>query len=329
MRKPIVLTALAGFVALAAVTAMPAGASPAGVNGQIAYDRADPASPGDTFVYTANPDGSHVQQLVPVHACCPSWSHDGSKLAIPALTDDGRIGTATVNADGSGYTRLPINDPTLNVGCAGGAWSPNDAQLACESWDDSNSARNGIYTLSSSDGSDLTRLTNALGGGDEPGAYSPDGKRIVFLRYDQNGDGIGLFVVKSNGTDVRQITPPGTLIQIGNAGDWSPQGNDIVFSRHVTADVRGSVWVVHADGSGLHEIHVQGLACGGSVFALDGYGCHAAHWSPDGKKIIFAANSPATGRNIYTVNTDGSGLSQVTHDGDDDNPAWGTHPPAG
>jgi Tol biopolymer transport system component len=319
-------TSLAGFLALVALTAMPASASPAGVNGQVAYDRADPASPGDTFVYTANPDGSHEQQLVPVHAGGPSWSHDGSKLAVAVLTDDGRIGTATVNADGSGYTLLPIDDPTLNVGCFGGAWSPNDAQLACEGWDDSNSARNGIYTLSSSDGSDLTHLTNPVGSNDQPGAYSPNGKRIVFLRVDQDDNGVGLFVVKTNDGQLRQITPPGTLIQGGNAGDWSPQGNEIVFSRHVTVDVRGSIWVVHADGSGLQEIRVQGLTCGGSVFDPTGFGCHEPHWSPDGKKIIFAANSPATGRNIYTANADGTGLIQVTHDGDDDDPAWGTHP---
>jgi TolB protein len=234
-----------------------------------------------------------------------------------------------VNADGSGYNPLPIGDPTLNVGC-GGAWSPSDARLACQGWDDSNPGRNGIYTLSPADGSDLTRLTtNPLGGNDEVGAYSPDSKRIVFLRTDQNGDGVGLFIIKTNGTDLHQITPPGTLIQSGNDGDWSPQGNEIVFSRHVTVDVRGSIWVVHADGSGLHEIPVRGLPCGGSVFDPNGFGCHGVHWSPDGKKIIFAANSPATGRNIYTVNADGSGLSQVTHDGDDDDPVWGTHPPVG
>ena len=328
MRKLIVFTALIGVAALAALTALPASASPRGTNGQIAYDRTNFAT-GDQAVFTANPDGSHERQLV-ANTCCGGWSHSGSKLALPYFTDDGRIGTATVNADGSRYAPLPINDPTLNVGCAVGAWSPNDAQLACQGWDDSNPARNGIYTLSSADGSNLTRLTtNPLGGNDSPGAYSPDGKRLVFLRTDPNDDGVGLFVVKTNGTDLRQITPPGMLIQGGNDGDWSPQGNEIIFSRHVTADVRGSLWVIHADGSGLHEINVQGLACGGSVFTPNGFGCHEPRWSPDGKKIVFGGNSPTTGVNIYTVNADGSGLFQVTHDGADDDPSWGSHPPSG
>jgi Tol biopolymer transport system component len=165
-----------------------------------------------------------------------------------------------------------------------------------------------------------------VGGDDQPGAYSPDNKRVVFGRFDANGDGVGLFVIKTNGTGLREITPPGTLIQGGNDGDWSLQGNRIVFSRHVTPDVRGSIWVVDTDGSGLHEIQVQRFACGGSVFDANGFGCHEPHWSPDGTKIIFAANSPATGTNIYTVNVDGTGHRQVTFDGNDDDPVWGTHP---
>jgi Tol biopolymer transport system component len=52
-------------------------------------------------------------------------------------------------------------------------------------------------------------------------------------------------------------------------------------------------------------------------------------WSPDGKKIVFYIFPIATGRNIYTVNANGSGLSQVTHGGDAQAPGWGTHPLAG
>lgn len=63
------------------------------------------------------------------------------------------------------------------------------------------------------------------------------------------------------------------------------------------------------------------------LWSYSGEVVHEPRWSPDGKKIIFGGNSPTTGVNIYTVNADGSGLFQVTHDGGDDNPTWGTHPP--
>jgi Tol biopolymer transport system component len=316
---------LLGAVALALTViilfASPGGANPPRANGRVAYDRNDQF--GNTIVLTANPDGSREQTLV-VGSCCPGWSRDGSKLSVPYFLADGRFGPATVNSDGSGYDPLPINDPTLSLGC--GVWSPDDSRLACEGQDSSEPARTGIYTMSSADGSQLTRLTNpGLGGDDVPGAYSPNGRWLVFSRFAStapDAPSLGLFVVKSDGTGLRRITPPGTLIQQGNTGDWSPQGNQIIFSRHVSADVAGSIWVVNSDGSGLREVNVQGLACGTA-----GFGCHEPHWSPDGTKIIFAGNSPATGVvNIYTVKVDGSGLLQLTSDGRSDDPVWGTHP---
>jgi Tol biopolymer transport system component len=313
------MAALAAVAAVAAATLPAAGASPRGTNGLIVFDRADPASPDDQSIYTANPDGSGERLVLP-HNCCGGWSADGNMLAFAYLAPDGRLGPATVRADGSGYTELPIDDPTLSLGCGG--TSPDGTRLLCQGWQDDDTARNGVYTIAP-DGSDLRRVTAGL---DEPGGYSPDGKRIVFLRFDADGNTVGLFVVDVASGRLRRITPPGTLIQSGNDGSWSPQGNEIVFSRHVTPDVRGSIWVVHADGTGLREIRVQGLACGGRGADPNGYGCHGIHWSPDGRKLIFAANSPASGRNIYTANADGTGLVQVTHDGGDDNPGWGTHP---
>jgi Tol biopolymer transport system component len=323
MPKLIVLTVLVSFAAVVATTptrgvvrATPTrgGARTGRVNGRIAYDRPDPASHGDLFVYTAKPDGSDEQRLVSAHVSGPHWSHDGSKITVSAQAKDGRIVSATVSADGSNYKPLSINDPKLSVAC--NAWSSGDTRLACESWDDSNSGRNGIYTISSSDGSGLTRLTNAHGGHDQPGGYSPDGTRLVFARFTRNGSFVGLFVVNANGTKLRRITPRGTLVQDGNDGDWSPKGNEIVFSRHATAAQSGSIWVINATGHGLRKINVAGIKCG------VGLGCHEPHWSPDGKKIVFDANS-ASSRNVYTVNANGRGLTQVTRDGNDDDPAWG------
>ena len=315
------LAALAAVAIVAGLTAMPVGARPPGVNGQIAYDN-------DTGVFTANPDGTKATLLVP-NTTGADFSPDGSKLDVPYLLDDGRIGCATVNGDGTGYTPFSIDDPTLNLGCGTGSWSPDGKRLAIETWDDSNPARNGIYTTSSADGSGLTRVTaNPLGGHDVPGSYSPDGKRIVFIRYEADGTtSAGMFVVKTNDGQLRQILPTTMILNAGVQSDWSPQGNEIIFSVHVTPAVRGSIWVVHADGTDLHEIHIKGLDCGGAISDPTGFGCHGVRWSPDGRKIIFAANSPATGRNIYTANADGSGLTQVIHNGNDDDPAWGTHPP--
>jgi hypothetical protein len=93
--------------------------------------------------------------------------------------------------------------------------------------------------------------------------------------------------------------------------------------------VLGSIWVIRANGTGLHEIHIKGLDCGAAETDFTGFGCHEPRWSPDGKKIIFAARAPAGTTNIYTANANGTGLTQLTHDGEDDDPACGTHPLAG
>jgi Tol biopolymer transport system component len=298
---------------------MPAEARPLGMNGQIAYGN-------NAGMVTANPDGSGARLLVP-NVGGAGWSYDGNKLAMGYGTSDGRIGTAIINPDGTGYTEFAIPNPTLNIGCS--IWAPNDKRLVCEGWNDANPVQDGLYTISSTDGGALRRVTkNPLGGHDIPGSYSPNGKRIVFGRFDQNGNSAGLFTVRTNGKRLRQLVPANTILNVGG-GDWSPRGNEIIFSQHLTPDVHGSLWAVRANGKGLHEINIPGLPCGGPNSDPNAFGCHAPYWSPDGTKIIFAANSQATGVNIYEANVDGSNLIQVTHDGQDDGPTWGTHPPTG
>jgi Tol biopolymer transport system component len=307
----LVAVALASGQAATAAVATP-------VNGQITFDRTVQLT-GKQSVLVANPNGKRVR-IVVRGTCCAGFSPDGSKLVVPDAINGGRIGTAILNADGTGYTKFPVSDPTLNVGC--GAWSPDGTRLACETWDDSDPARNGIYTISALDGSGLTRVTsNPLGGHDLPGSYSPNGKSIVFIRDDASGNPAGMFVVNLSDGQLRQIVRASVRLNLG--ADWSPQGNEIIFSRHVGAAVFGSIWMIRANGRRLHEIHIRGLGCGVSV------GCHGVGWSPDGKKIIFVGGSPARGTNIYTANANGTGLTQVTFDGNDDDPAWGTHPLAG
>jgi Tol biopolymer transport system component len=122
---------------------------------------------------------------------------------------------------------------------------------------------------------------------------------------------------------LKQITP--STLLINDVGRWSPQGNDIIFAAKASADVRRSIWVVHANGSGLHQIPIAG--CGGSRSDPNSIGCLQPAWSPDGQKIVFSRFSAATQQqDIYTVNADGTGLFQITHGGGVDGPDWGVHP---
>jgi TolB protein len=300
---------------------MPAGARPPGTNGQIVFGRFDP-NQGDTVTYTINPDGSHEKQVRPEATECPDWSPDGTRIVVCGDAS----GAWIINPDDGTYRVVPNPDPAnLFLGCS--VWSPDGLRLTCEVFGLSDPSRNGIYTIRSTDGGVLTRMTNPGPGGDDIlGGYSPDGHRFVFARHDAANDSVGLFVTNVNKTGLRQITPTGTLFSSG--GDWSPQGNEIVFSEHVTSDVRSSIWVVHADGTGLHEISVQGQpACGGAFSDPSSVGCFDPSWSPDGKKIVFARGTSGDfDSNVYTINADGTGLTQVTHGTSGEVPDWGTHP---
>jgi Tol biopolymer transport system component len=288
----------------------PAQAQEPGPNGQIAFARENPAL-GDSQTYTINPDGSHEQLLHPGAGEVPRWSPDGSKIAEPA-------NPTIYNADGSVYTTLPYPlpgfDPDTIFGC--NVWSPDGMRLACEVLDDQHPERNGIYTFRLPAASDLVRVTTAPVD-DVPADYSPDGSRIAFVRYDPARPAAAdhaLFIVRTDGTGLRRLTAWGTSPAL--TASWSPDGRWILF------DANGRIFVIHPDGSGLRQIRID--TGGGRYFAQQPV------WSPDGNKIALDLFLPQNGTlDIYTMNADGTGLTQVTASPTHDEfPDWGTHPPA-
>jgi hypothetical protein len=244
--------------------------------------------------FTVRPDGSGTRDLHVV-ATCAVWWPGGSKILItgdtagPART----LRPATINSDGSGLRALDgTRNPQLNLGC--GDVSPDSRRLVLEGFNDGHPEVTGIYTVRASDGGGLVRLTS---GPDGSPTYSPDGREVTFFR---RRDGVSppgagaLFVVHTDGTGLRRITPWGFAF-LGES--WSPDGRWIVFQRPY-----GELYEVHPDGTGLHQIPLSLPAGAGALNPA---------WSPDGTRIVFslARNGRA---NIYAVRPDGTGLEQVT-----------------
>jgi TolB protein len=311
--------------ALAAVAAVSAAAAPRGPNGQITFARFNPDL-GDTQVYVVNPDGNGerlVQGPTDVGEV-PRWFPDGAHIATCCDLPGG--GSRIINPDDGTFRDIDGQDPGLFNPC--GSPSPDGTLLLCETFSEDGS-QNGIHTIRSSDGGGFTQITSNPGGDDVPGSWSSNGKRIVFQRFGPDSYE-GVFVVNVNGTGLKRILPP-TMQANCCTFNWSPQGNDIAFSRHVTPDLHSSLWIVHSDGTGLRPVSVPAsLGCGGANSDPSAVGCLQPAWSPDGTKIAFASglNLDVDG-NIYIVNVDGTGLTQVTHAGASESPDWGVHPLTG
>jgi Tol biopolymer transport system component len=317
--------ALAAAAIVFVVVGGSAQAKVSGSNGRIAFAREDPAL-GDTVTYTMNPDGSNIQPLLPpgFTSGLPRWSPDGSEVAVGSTLslDCCPYSAVIINPDTGNFRTLAMQDPNVGTFCQ--IWSPDATRLACVGDSPDPSAR-GVYTIRSSDGGDLTRITNAGATGgvdviDVPIDYSPDGKQIVFghIVFSHASPGhacSALYVVNVSGSDPQRITP---CRFVDDDGSWSPDGSKIVF-EHL-----GSLFTVHPDGTGLVKIPLQTGSATTAFTAFD------AAWSPDGTKLVFSLNtktsSGGTQEGIGTANADGSNVQQVTVSPTRDHQAdWGSH----
>jgi Tol biopolymer transport system component len=294
-------------------------------NGQIVFGKEDTQDGG--HIFTANPDGTHEHQLLADPADCPNWSPDGTKIAVCVIPNSqGLLRSATLNPDGSGFNLLDTPDPSLNIFCW--AWSPDGSRLVCEGGTDPFSDRDGIYTVRSSDGGGLVRLTSSPPSASElpdacPCSYSPDGRQVSFTRQNQHGQ-TAIFIVNTDATGLHQVTPWG----VGSVGgNWSRNGKWIVFGLRDFSYPqgqnlnRGRLFLVHPDGSGLRKIDID--TNGSWYFAKE------PTWSPDATRILFVMYLGSNGGqpDLFTMNPDGNHLTQVTDTPVTENfPNWGTHP---
>jgi TolB protein len=166
-------------------------------------------------------------------------------------------------------------------------------------------------------------------------AWSPDSKRVAFVRAGDYGRSGGLWVIDTKSRRLRRLTtredespawrPDGRRIAFVRGGDiqtipskggnasnltrtrriseedpsWSPDGR-FVFSAH-RGDERPDLFVMNANGSGL-----------GNVTATPESGEYQPDWSPDGKELLFCDGE--RDRRLFILNADRSNLRQFETD---------------
>ena len=163
-------------------------------------------------------------------------------------------------------------------------------------------------------GSNLTRLTQGPDPSRSP-AFSPDGGRIVFVRYE--GGDYPIFVMNADGSGLTRVTT-----ERGYREDpvFSPDGSKIALDASLNNSGR-QVFLMNADGSGL--LQLTGLPAGPAGGATTRLLPPEAitgdpAFSPDGSKIVFASDHEGDdggGQHIYVMNVDGSDIRRLTNPG--------------
>src|SRR6266571_3091872 len=109
--------------------------------------------------------------------------------------------------------------------------------------------------------------------------------------------------------EVLTIDPDGTHLRrlaFGRHPNWASDGSLIVYTGDINHP--DQLLIMNADGSGKRVL-------------LRGAFPSSAAFAPGDAQIVFARNQSPRG-GLYTVNTDGSGLVQLTTNGSDVTPDW-------
>jgi Tol biopolymer transport system component len=130
--------------------------------------------------------------------------------------------------------------------------------------------------------------------------------------------GVRLYEVAPGGNGGRFVTgddePTDGSVLVEAHPDWSPTTGRILFTRYTVKGQDAAppkIWSVAPDGSDLGQ-----LTHGDDPDFL-------AAWSPDGERIAFTRELGGSAE-IFVMNADGSGVTQLTKDSavNDEHPAW-------
>jgi Tol biopolymer transport system component len=200
------------------------------------------------------------------------------------------------DVDGTGVTQLTdgAGDESFP------AWSPDGSRIAFVTDDLGHPPEpfyDSIVVVDPSGGSRIELLTRRDEVFASP-AWSPDGRRIAFSAYTQ--DGYVLYVMNADGTGVTEAhrEPRGLFAM---PVTWTPDGDRVVFWG--SQDGRETLLSVRPDGTGL-RVFLEDLPPFADTLELD--------WSPDERWIV-AANvwdlqDPQSGSGpvIFLIRADGS-----------------------
>jgi Tol biopolymer transport system component len=137
-----------------------------------------------------------------------------------------------------------------------------------------------IYVMNA-DGSDVRRLTDAPGYDGGP-FFSPDGQRIIWRHFEENGMIADIWTMKRDGSDKRRITD---FKSMSWAPFYHPSGNYVIFTSNKFGFENFELFIVDANGE-REPVRVTFTS------GFDGLPV----FSPDGKKLCWTSGRTSDGK---------------------------------
>ncbi len=163
-----------------------------------------------------------------------------------------------------------------------------------------------------SDGSSLRQLTRTAVSERRP-AWSPDGRLLVFVRFNRTMGSSSLWILDLASGRERQLTAQGPWVD--DSPSWSSRGL-IAFVRRRPVSFTDSDSVIElVPASGPTQVPIGQASEGLSSFSF-------LSWSPDGNRLAFTANLGAN-VDIFVEASNGTGLTRLTDSASPDtSPTW-------
>lgn len=269
---------------------------------RFAFTRGDP-SQGTTAVVIAQADGTRAKQLATVPAPArfqterPAWSPDGKTLLAIATARSGVNVVFAVDAATGRVSQVPGEWSTVREV----EWMRDGRSFLANAADAGMvSGALQVWSVSYPDGA-RTHVTNDLNSYSGV-SLSADGLSLATVETETRA---GLEVSTTpQFADWRRLTGEPGRSDGTNGLKWLADGRIVYTSA---ASGPSQLWIVNPDGTNAHQLTNIASA------ALNPYP------SADGRWVYFDSVT-SNGRCIFRIQTDGSGLEQITHRGNESRP---------